>query len=54
MQRWGHARHNSGLDITLLGRSMVNKRFLLQVIVVLVVLIGLVLGAPADEWAPVP
>ncbi len=54
MQRWGHTRHNGGLDITLPGRSTVNKRFLLQMIVVLVVVLGLALAAPADAWVPVP
>ena len=31
-----------------------NKRFLLQLTVVLMVVLGLALAAPADAWVPLP
>ncbi len=43
------------VDLTsLYGRSIVNKRFLLQLTVVLAVVFGLVMAAQADFWIPVP
>ncbi len=44
------------VDLTSLysGRSIVKKRFLLQLTVVLAVVFALVMAAQADAWVPLP